>query len=185
MAILGNLVCLRAIEPADLSLLLRWSNDPDLQTLLGGWHFPSSNLHMEKWLQRIQTDNDNQRFAIETKSHGLIGTANLLNINWKDRNAFTGLLLGEQEIRGQGYGTDTIMAIMRYAFDELGLERLDTTIIEYNQASLHTYLVKCGWKEEGRKQNFYWRKGRFWDQVITGITRDQYLFLLKINNYWG
>lgn len=184
MAICGKLVSLRALEPEDLPLLLRWSNDPGLQALLGGWHFPSSSLHMHKWLEQIHANANNQRFAIETAGQGLIGTVNLININWKDRNAFTGMLLGEKEMRGQGYGTDTIMTIMRYAFDELGLERLDTTIIEYNEASLHTYLIKCGWTEEGRKKNYYWRKGRFWEQVIAGITREQYHALLKTVDYW-
>jgi len=184
MNIRGKHVTLRAIEREDLSLLQRWSNDPDIQYQLGGWHFPSSAVDMEKWLESWQSDESNRRFAIDTEEHGLVGTANLTNINWKDRNAFHGMLLGHEDTRRQGYGTDTVMAIMRYAFEELGLERLDTSIIEYNEASHRLYVGKCAWKEEGRKKNWYWRKNRFWDKIIVGINRDDYSELITQNHYW-
>ena len=111
---------------------------------------------------------------IDTQEHGAIGMTNLVEINWKDRNAFHGMLLGSQW-RGQGYGVDTVMTIMRYAFDELGLERLDTTIIEHNQASYKLYVIKCGWTDEGRKKNAYYRQDRYWSKIVAGITRKEYI----------
>ncbi|MGS0765135.1 GNAT family N-acetyltransferase [Syntrophomonas curvata] len=182
MNIKGKRVTLRAIEREDLSRLHYWSNDPEIQTGLGGWHLPSSSWQMERWWQKLQSDQLNQRFAIDTPEHGLIGMANLVAINWKDRNAFHGLFIGDEFLRGQGYGSDTVMAVMRYSFEELGLERLDTTVIEYNQASLGMYTGKCGWKQEGRKRNCYYRQGRYWDQIIIGINRDEYYLLLNQDN---
>jgi RimJ/RimL family protein N-acetyltransferase len=176
--IYGKYVTLRAIEPEDLPWLQQWSNDPEIQYMLGGWHFPSSSLVMEKWLNNLQSDHLNQRFAIVSKQGELIGTTNLVNINWKDRNAFTGIVLSP-EARGKGYGTDTVLAIMRYAFEELAFERLDTTIIEYNEPSYRMYTKSCSWKEEGRKKNYYWRKNRFWDQIIVGINRDDYFAFME------
>lgn len=184
MNIKGKRVTLRSIEREDLFLLQRWSNDPEVQYQLGGWHFPSSAVVMERWFESLQSDELNQRFAIDAEQHGLIGTANLVNINLKDRNAFHGMLLGDKDIRGQGYGMDTVMAIMRYAFEELGLERLDGSVIEYNEASLGLYLGKCGWEEEGRKKNWYWRKNRFWDKIIVGVNRNTYFALIAKSHYW-
>lgn len=40
-----------------------------------------------------------------------------------------------------GYGRDRVMAIMRYALDYLGLERLDSDIISYNEASHATTIM--------------------------------------------
>lgn len=51
--------------------------------------------------------------------------ATLRDIDWKNRKAHHGMKLANKERRGKGIGTDTVMAIMRYAFDELGLNRLD------------------------------------------------------------
>ena len=78
------------------------------------------------------------------------------------------------------------MATMRYAFEELNLERLDGSMIEYNQQSIATYCgKKLGWKEEGRRRSYFYRKGRYWDQVVVGVTRQDYFELIKTTNYWG
>jgi RimJ/RimL family protein N-acetyltransferase len=56
------------------------------------------------------------------------------------------MILGNPENRGKGLGIDTLMATMRFAFDELELEYLDSDIIESNTSSLRTYTEYCGWK---------------------------------------
>lgn len=175
MNIKGKNVLLRAIERDDLLLLNKWANDPAIQRLLGGWHFPVSMRDQEAWLSSLSCTSLDQRFAIETESHGLIGTANLVSIDWKNRTAFHGMMLGDKDIRGKGYGVDTINTIMSYAFDELGLHRLDGAMISYNEVSLHVYINKCGWVEEGRRTDWYFREGRRWDKILVGITRSRYV----------
>ena len=86
MNIHGKKIILRAIEEEDLALIHQWSNDPEINYNLGGWHFPSSRQDQQKWFQSLSLKNNDQRFAIETKEDGLIGMANLVDINWKDRN---------------------------------------------------------------------------------------------------
>jgi len=102
MNIKGKKVVLRAIEKDDLELLHKWSNDPEINYLLGGWHFPSSLQDQEKWFNTLSLNSNNQRFAIDTADLGLIGMANLVDINWKDRNGFHGMLLGDKDMRGKG-----------------------------------------------------------------------------------
>ena len=185
MNIKGKKVVLRAIEQQDLELINKWSNDPEINYMLGGWHFPSSMQDQQKWFNSLSVNNNNQKFAIESEELGLIGMANLVEINWKDRNAFHGMLIGEKNSRGKGYGVDTVMTINRYAFEELGLMRLDTTIIEYNEPSIAVYTKKCGWQIEGVKKNYYHRKNKWWDQIVLGITRDDYDALIEKTNYWN
>ena len=184
MNIHGNKVTLRSIEEGDLELLHKWANDPEIWYMLAGWHFPSSKVYMQKWFESLQKDNLNQRFAVDVPDLGLIGTANLVDIDWKNNHAFHGMMLGDKDIRGKGYGIDTIMAVMRYAFEELHFERLDGSMIEYNAISLSIYCKKCAWKEEGRLRNWYFRKNRYWDKILVGVTRDDYFDLMKSNNYW-
>lgn len=184
MNIIGKTVCLRAINEADLPLLYAWGNDPALWRLLGGWHFPSSEISTRKWFDNLQGDHLNIRLAITTEADGIVGSTNLLNIDWKNKNAFHGMMLGNVDIRGKGIGRDTVMAIMRYAFDELGLQRLDGSMIEYNEISMKLYCGKCGWKEEGRQRNWYYREGRFWDRIIVGVTSEDYKKLISETNYW-
>src|SRR5690606_30326915 len=144
MNIKGNKVLLRAIVKEDLPLLQKWSNDPEINYMLGGWHFPSNEVDQEKWFNGLSLNSNNQRFAIETEDLGLIGMANLVDINWKDRNAFHGMLLGDKDMRGKGYGVDTILTINKYAFEELGLMRMNGSMISYNEASIGVYTKMCG-----------------------------------------
>ena len=185
MNIKGKYLTLRAIEIKDSELLLKWANEPEIQYWLGGWHFPTNLNDQENWQKSLNVNSNNQRFAIESEELGLIGTANLVDIDWKNRNAFHGMLLGDKDIRGKGYGVDTVMAIMKFAFEELGLNRLDGSMIEYNLGSLKMYIEKCGWKEEGRQKNWYFRKNRYWDKVVVGVTSHDYFELIKSNDYWN
>lgn len=184
MNIIGKKVVLKSIEKEDLAQLQVWANEPEIQYMLGGWHFSTNTQDQEKWFDSISCNSINQRFAIHTKDLGLIGTANLVEIDWKNKNAFHGMMLGDKEMRGKGYGLDTVMAIMKFSFEELGLQRLDSSIIQYNEASLKMYIEKCGWKKEGVQRNWYFRKNKFWDKVLVGITKDDYFELIKNNNYW-
>ena len=185
MNISGKLVTLRAIEMADLSQLSEWANDPELWNMLGGWHFPYSRQSTEQWILSINNaDMKNQVYAIETQEHGIIGTANLVNIDWKNKNAFHGMMLGNKDTRGKGYAQDVVMAIMRYAFDELGLNRLDGDMIEYNKLSINFYTKRCGWEIEGVKKNWFYRKGRSFDKVVVGITKESYYEFSKSISYW-
>lgn len=184
MLIKGKLTTLRAIEKSDLPKLNQWANDPEIQKMVGGWHFPTSMQDQEAWYAGLSCQSLNQRFAVDGPDGLMIGTAALVSIDWKNRNAFHGLLIGDLAARRKGYGVDVVMALMRYAFDELGLFRLDTDIIEYNERSLRLHLEKCGWQKEGRIEGWYHREGRRWDKILVGITRERYQSMISAKPYW-
>lgn len=184
MNIPGKKILLRAIEESDLALLHKWGNDPQTQDTMGGIHFPSSMDFHYAWFKKLKDDDLNQRFAVEAPQIGLIGLSSIINIDWRNNHAWHGIMLGDTDTRGKGYGTDTVMATMRYAFEELHFERLDGSMIEYNTASYTFYCNKLGWKKEGVRRRHYFRKGRYWDQIIVGITRDDYMNLIKETHYW-
>jgi len=184
MNIKGKSVILRAVEEEDLPLLHKWANDPKIWYMLDGWKLPTNFASLKKWHEVATNDKDNLRLAIDTPDMGIIGTINLTNIDWKNNHAFTGLILGDKDIRGKGYGVDAFMAIERYAFEELHFERLEGSVIEYNEVA-YNFTLKCGWKVEGRQRKHYFRKNRYWDRIVFGITREDYYECVKANNYWG
>ncbi|WP_027707748.1 GNAT family N-acetyltransferase [Zooshikella ganghwensis] len=176
MNLVGNLVTLRAIEKDDLLLLHQWSNDPEIWQWLAGWHFPYTQDSIYQWWESLASDKQRVVFAIELRSNenNLVGTTSLSNIDLKNRNAFHGLLIGSTKNRGQGIGFDALYTLMKFAFNELGLQRIDTDIVEYNNHSLAFYTGKCGWCLEGKRKQWYYRKGKYWDKCLVGITRDQF-----------
>lgn len=185
MSIQGKFLSLRAIEEQDIPLLHKWANDPVTQDGIGELHFPSSMDFHHTWFQNLKNDKLNQRFVVDVPDIGIIGISTIINIDWRNSHAWHGLVLGDSSHRGKGYGVDAIMATMRYAFDELNLERLDGAMIEYNEHSIATYCgKKVGWKEEGRRRNYFFRKGRYWDQVVVGVTKQDYLDVVASTQYW-
>lgn len=183
MNIKGKIVTLRAITQNDLQLICDMFNDPELEDLVVGWAFPISIEQQRKWFENNLGDNRNFRFVIETKEDGAVGIATLTDIDWKNRRATHGIKLANIQNRTKGVGTDTVMALMRYAFDELGLHRLDGSWFDFNTASKKLY-TKCGWKEEGVKREYVYKKGEWRDLTIVGVLEKDYRQLISINNYW-
>jgi RimJ/RimL family protein N-acetyltransferase len=175
MNILGEKIILRAIEEEDLVLLHKWGNDTNTQDIMGDINFPSSMDFHKRWFENLKNDNSNLRLAIEVNGVGLIGLSNLMKIDWRNKNAWYGILIGEKDNRGLGYGRDILRTSMLYAFNELNLNRLDTSIIEYNKVSLSLFCNVFGWKKVGIRKNYYYRKGKYWNQILVGITRKEYL----------
>lgn len=186
MNIEGKLVTLRAIELEDLDLLVKWSNSPELWQHLGGWHFPYSKISTEAYIKNINHANmKEQIFAIEAHDIGLVGTVNLFDIDWKNRSAETGVMLGDVDTRGKNYAVDVGMTFMRYAFKELGLNRLGGEVLEYNVRSLGLSTKKLGFQIEGKRVESIYRNGEYHSQILIGITHKQYDEFMKNNDYWN
>lgn len=173
MNIIGDEIVLRAIETHDLDIMQVWANDPSIQYMLGGWHFPTNRNDQEKWYQNLSCNSMHQRFLVIDKDSNKIGMANLVNINFKDGNAELGLLL-DPKYQGKGFGKYIVNALTKYAFEELRLNRLETSIIATNKPSLSLFLNKCNWKQEGILRKWYFRKGEYIDKMMLSILVNEY-----------
>lgn len=183
MNIYGRKVFLRAPEKSDCSMIREMFNDPEIENLVVGWSFPLSEYAQEQWFASHYGDNSNFRFVIEVPEEGPVGIATLTDIDWKNRNATHGIKLMSRENRGRGIGTDTVMAVMRYAFDELNLHRLDGSWFAANSASINLY-KKCGWREEGVRRSCIYKRGEYRDLVIVGVLASEYRELISRTHYW-
>ena len=169
MNIKGNIVTLRAIEEDDLELLKEMVNDPEIEKMVGGYSFPTSKTQQKLWFDSLSIDLHNLRLIIEIEEIGSIGLANVVNIDWKNRSAFHGIKIASNNNRSKGIGTDAVMAIMKYVFEELQLNRLESSIIEYNEASKKLYCDKCGWKIEGIKRKSVFKGNKYNDELVISI----------------
>jgi RimJ/RimL family protein N-acetyltransferase len=159
-------------------------NDPEIEKMVGGYSFPISLKQQKEWFSRTSNDANNIRLIIETKEDGSVGFANIVNIDWKNRSAFHGIKIANKSFQSRGIGTDTVMTVMRYCFEELNLHRLDGSIIEYNTPSQKLYINKCGWKIEGTKRQSIFKGNMYHNELIVSILKDEYEQLIKVNKYW-
>lgn len=172
MNIKGEKVILRFIEPSDLELIREMTNDPEQERMIVGWSFPAAVKHQEMWYQRVLEDRNNYRFAIEYDKQ-FVGIATIADIDWKNGKAHHSIRLTHNAPKGIGIGTDSVFAIMRYAFEELNLNKLYGSILDYNIASWKLY-TKCGWKTEGLYKQNVFKNGKYYDESPVAILRSEY-----------
>jgi len=76
----------------------------------------------------------------------------------------------------KGYATEAARRMVRYGFEELGVHRIWSWCIAENTASAHV-LEKLGMRQEGRLRDAEYFKGRYWDTLMFGIVREEWLHL--------
>lgn len=170
----GKKIRLRAIEHHDLEFLLRLANDRTVSQSVVGWSLPLSMAHQERWFEASVGDQQTRRLmVVDQHSDEPLGMTGLWDIDWHDRSALTATKL-IPEAQGRGIGTDAILTLAAWAFLDVGLRRLHSTILDFNGASLGVYVQRCGWRIEGREREAVFRNGRWCDRYLIALLRDDF-----------
>lgn len=169
-------VFLRTVEKDDLSLVLRWFNDAEVIQYLQ-MYLPMTRVAEEKWLERVGLSETNIVFVIEVKTEegGLkpIGTCGLHDIKWKDRQATIGIAIGEKDFWDGGFGTEAVKLLVEYAFFQLNLNRINSSVYDFNKRSL-AMQKKVGFSIEGRRRQAIFKNGAYDDEIVLGLLRTEF-----------
>ncbi len=170
----GEKVRIRAIEKSDIAEIMKWINDPEVKSNLL-MRYPVSQYQEERWIETaLGTDNQrNKTFALETKDGVYLGGIGLHKIDWENSNAEVGIVIGKKEYWNKGYGTDAMMAILDFGFNQMNLHRIYLRVFEFNQRGIRSY-EKCGFKKEGILRHDRYREGRYYDTIMMGILKEEF-----------
>ena len=174
--IYGKRIRLRAIERTDISTFLRWFNDPEVRQYLLMYE-PMSRAREERWFEERLGARDDYLLGIEApegEDWRLIGNCGLRNVDWENRTAVLGITLGEKDYWGQGYGTDAVRTMLRFAFAELNLHRVELEVFDYNPRAQACYR-KAGFQHEGTRRQAFYRQGRYHDVHLMSILREEFM----------
>ena len=72
-----------------------------------------------------------------------------------------------------GSDEEALSLLLRYAFDTLGLRRVELTVFAENSRARLCYL-KAGFTEEGVARQKTWKNGKFHDIVSMAVLRDEW-----------
>lgn len=150
---------------------LRWLNDPEVTALIEVNHGVTRR-EEEAFFDRVESRHGSDlHWAIlaDDQDGRHIGFIALHAIHWRHRSAVGGLLLGERDAWGRGYATDAVRVRTRFAFEQMGLHRIEGHTI--NPAMIRVY-EKCGYTREGTARRKLWRHGRWHDAAIFAILDD-------------
>jgi RimJ/RimL family protein N-acetyltransferase len=178
------------LVPPDRNLHLenaiRWWNDPEVARFL------IASLGMtrgmaEEWFERVQGRERvhatswvapaglSREFvwAILDEQDKHIGFAWIHNIDWRYRVAVTGTVIGEKSAWGKGYGSEAMKLRAQFAFEILGLHRLEAEAIADNIGSVQA-LQRAGYRREGVARQKVWARGKWHDLVLLGMLEGDY-----------
>jgi RimJ/RimL family protein N-acetyltransferase len=118
------------------------------------------------WYERCSDATGDSWFTIyERATWRPIGYTEVDGIDWRCGTGGFGILIGEADCRGRGYGTEITRLMLDFAFTALGLRNVMLTTDSFNLAAQHAYR-NAGFKEIGRRRQCSILNGQFHDLVF-------------------
>ena len=151
IALAGQLVGLGPLDRACLTDYHRWANDRETSRTLGlSWPVTMDEVTASFEMRSAATDG--VWFTVhELATLRPVGLVYLFEVEPRHRRATFGILIGEAEARGRGYGTEATRLVLSYAFEILGLSNVMLTVYVDNLAGQAAYR-KAGFQEFGRRR---------------------------------
>lgn len=161
----GDLVRLRAVEEDDFARINDLFWDPEVTQFLDvTWPEPIAGTR--EWWERSRSAGI-VLFAIETLPGELVGACELAHRDDRTRSAILGIWIGKP-FWNQGFGTDAVRTLARFAFQEMNLQRIRLMVQETNPRGKAAY-ERVGFKEEGRLRKAAFVGGRNIDLIEMGL----------------
>jgi len=165
----GKRVKLRPLIEADYPLIHRWMNHPEV------WHY----MDYERPVSLIDVAQDAEQSRQEgfpftiVAGDRAIGRIGLNQFRRRDRICSLYMFIGEPAFWGKGYGRDSVMALLGYAFDRWDLHQIELWALADNNRGIATY-AGCGFAEEARLRERSWKDGAWVDRVVMSLRRDDF-----------
>jgi diamine N-acetyltransferase len=172
----GNLVRLRPPEREDCPLFVSWLKNPVLRQYITIRYI--SDALEERWFEGLLTDTSRNppgrlHFVIELLSSAQpVGVVAFDDINWRDRDAELGIIIGDPEFWGQGYGTDALHTMLEVGFSWYNLHRVHLYAVHDNVRAVRIY-EKCGFCHEGRLRDAIFINGQYQDLLLMSILENE------------
>ena len=171
MYISDGKVSVRLFCRDDIALKVQWINDPSNHQYL---HYDLP-LEYDKTLQWFEGRNLAARLDCTIEYDGVpVGLIGLLAIDRVNRKAEYYITIGSHEYKGKGIATTASRLILKYAFEQLKLNKVYLNVDAENRAACALY-EKLGMTCEGEFAEDLWHNGRFIDRKRYAVLCSAYV----------
>lgn len=142
MRIESKRIFLRKITPEqdDLNDYLLWLRDIEGNQYIESVSVDYSMNQLIEYIMQKNLQESSKLFGIFLHDDNqMIGTIKLEPINIQFKSAWLGILIGNSDFRGQGYGKEAIKALLQYANSKLGLTKIYLGVDPANSAAVKLY----------------------------------------------
>lgn len=78
-----------------------------------------------------------------------------------------------RDYQRKGYGSEAIRWALGWAFGYANMHRVGLDVYEWNSAAVAAY-EKVGFREEGRRRESLFLRGRYWDKILMGVLASEW-----------
>ena len=157
-------VTLRALEPSDLDTLYRWEND-DRLWLVSATTRPLSKQTLQFYIDSVNDIYTDKQVRLMIDYNGKsIGCIDLFEFDPLHQRAGVGIMI-DTPFEGKGLASESLLALKKYAFEQLGLHQLFCNISENNTKSI-TLFAKANFTLCGTKKDWVRVKGKWQNELI-------------------
>jgi ribosomal-protein-alanine N-acetyltransferase len=134
---------------------------------------PTSAKAFQRYVQEMNTTDDQAYVAIRTDTHEMVGVVELQDIFRGDfQNAYL-VYYGFAGQLQQGFMRNAVQEVIAKAFGAMKLHRLEANLQPNNLASI-ALLKACGFEKEGLSPKFLRKNGEWRDHERWALLNDRY-----------
>ena len=174
--LIGQQVMLREYQSEDFACIRQWVNDASATRYLSTrFWVPQTTVDTQEFLSgMMQSSHNAYNFVIaDAKDGRYIGQLDMFRVDWRLRRGEIGMVIASSEDRGRSFGTEALRLLSRFAFETLGLERIELEVHMDNAAAIRCY-EKAGFVLEGIKRHAYYNDGAFSNLGMMSLLRQDW-----------
>ncbi len=165
---------LRPFDRPDFGRLLAWIDSPESLMLWGGpfFRFPLDAAQLEAYRASAEGESSPRRIYTACDANG--GRVGHIELNDIDgHSARLSRVLIDPARRGQGFGRAMVRPILRLAFAELRLHRVDLLVFDFNRAAIRCYEAE-GFVHEGHLRDARRVGNAVWSLELMSILESEW-----------
>jgi UDP-4-amino-4,6-dideoxy-N-acetyl-beta-L-altrosamine N-acetyltransferase len=164
-------IALRDVRPSDEAQMREWRNRPEVARFMLGDHQISEEEH-HRWFQGLAGD-PRRRYWIITCDGIDVGVASVNDVDEKNGRCSWTFYIADPAVRGKGVGTFVEYSILRWVFEERGLNKLCGEVLSFNEPVLRMHR-SFGFHEEGVLHRHVVKDGRAQDITLIAFFRSDW-----------
>lgn len=151
-----------------------WLNNQEITGFMESGKFPVNIDNLSNYIDAYNSSNNDILLGIFLKKQSRhIGNITLHKINWRNRHAEIGILIGDKRAWGKGYATEALTLIVSHAFNRLNLHKLYAGMVKGNEGSKIAF-EKIGFKVEGIFREHFYLNGKYHDCYRIGLLESEF-----------
>jgi RimJ/RimL family protein N-acetyltransferase len=153
----------------DAAQWTKWLNDLEVTIPLGDEAYvPYSLERAQQDLGSVLAKQEHVFTIVDLATDTSIGRCLLFMVDYVNRSAMLGIVIGAKDHWNQGYGQDAVRLLLDHAFSLLNLNSVMLGTFAFNKRAIQCYKA-VGFREIGRRRQARIIAGRAYDMVLMDI----------------